>query len=166
MSGIAILALDMATATGWALRDRDGTVTSGTQGFDLKRGESTGMRLLRFRRWLREMIWPGYRDRIELVGAVDVVAYEQPILHAKRQRNTSVAHNLEGVLLPELEARSINYTNVTPAALKKHATGKGNSGKPAMIAAAEARWGIKPADDNEADALCVLAWALDEIGEA
>lgn len=160
MSGLAILALDMATQTGWALRDREGVVTSGTQGFDLKRGESTGMRLLRFRRWLRETIG------IAGIYFVDVVAYEQPILHSRRQGNTSVAHNLEGVLLPELEARGIDYTNVTPAALKKHATGKGNAGKPAMLAAARERWGVEPADDNEADALCVLAWALDEIGEA
>ena len=43
--------------------------------------------------------------------------------------------------------------------IKKHATGKGNAGKAAMIAAARAR-GFAPQDDNEADALALLAWAV------
>ena len=31
--------------------------------------------------------------------------------------------------------------------------------KKAMIEAASKRWGKRPVDDNEADALCLLAWA-------
>lgn len=94
-----------------------------------------------------------------------LVAYEQPVIHRKRrQLNASVAHNLEGVLLPELEGR-IDYVSPTPAEVKKHATGKGNAGKAQMVEAACARWGRVVQDDNEADALCVLAWTLDEIGE-
>lgn len=156
-----ILALDMATKTGWALRDSEGRVTSGVQDFSLRRGESSGMRLLRFRRWVRELLSVDHEAE-----AVKLVAYEQPVIHRKRrQLNASVAHNLEGVLLPELESVEADYTNVTPAELKRHATGKGNCGKPAMIDAARARWDREPQDDNEADALCVLAWAMDEIGE-
>ncbi len=151
-----ILALDLATATGWALRDTRGVVTSGVMTFSLRRGESSGMRLLRFRRWLREMLG---------ADLVRLVAYEQPIIHRKRrQLNASVAHNLEGVLLPELEGR-IDYVSPTPAEVKKHATGKGNAAKAQMIEAARERWGVEVQDDNEADALCVLAWTLDEIGE-
>lgn len=152
-----ILALDLATATGWALRDARGVVTSGVMTFTLRRGESSGMRLLRFRRWLREMLGD---DLIRLV------AYEQPIIHRKRrQLNASVAHNLEGVLLPELEGR-IDYVSPTPAEVKKHATGKGNASKAMMVEAACARWELDVEDDNQADALCVLDWTLDEIGEA
>lgn len=151
-----ILALDLATATGWALRDSHGRVTSGTVSFALRRGESAGMRLLRFRRWLREVL---------ALGEVRLVAYEQPVLHReRRQLNTSVAHNLEGCLLPELEGR-IDYVAPTPAEVKKHATGRGNASKEQMVVAACARWGKPVADDNEADALCVLAWVLDQIGE-
>lgn len=151
-----ILALDLATATGWALRDARGVVTSGVMTFSLRRGESSGMRLLRFRRWLREMLGD---------GKVLLVAYEQPVIHRKRrQLNASVAHNLEGVLLPELEGR-VDYVSPTPAEVKKHATGKGNAAKAQMIEAARERWGVEVQDDNEADALCVLAWTLEEIGE-
>ena len=42
--------------------------------------------------------------------------------------------------------------------IKRFATGKGNAGKDAVIAAMRAR-GFSPADDNEADALALLLWA-------
>lgn len=156
----AVLALDMATKTGWALRDAQGLLTSGVVDLSLRRGESTGMRLLRFRRWLREVLAVD-----DDAHQVELVAYEATIVHARRPGSAAVAHNLEGVLLAELEALELDYTCATPSAIKKHATGKGNAGKPAMIAAARKRWGVEPSDDNEADALCVLAWALEEVGE-
>ena len=43
--------------------------------------------------------------------------------------------------------------------MKRHATGKGNAGKPAMIGAALRRWGHVVKDDNEADAL----WIADHL---
>jgi len=64
-----ILALDLGTKTGWALAENDRT-ESGVQVFDVRRGESPGMRYLRFNRWLEE-----------LTGATpkpDLIAYEQP----------------------------------------------------------------------------------------
>ena len=47
--------------------------------------------------------------------------------------------------------------------IKLHVTGKGNADKQAMMAAVRAR-GFRPADDNEADALAILLWALDTRG--
>lgn len=44
----SILALDLGTQTGWALRDRDGAVTSGSESFKPQRFEGGGMRYLRF----------------------------------------------------------------------------------------------------------------------
>ncbi|WP_445811149.1 hypothetical protein [Yoonia sp.] len=50
--------------------------------------------------------------------------------------------------------------------IKRHATGHGNAPKQAMIAAARAR-GYRPADDNEADAIAILYWALEnQVGAA
>jgi Holliday junction resolvasome RuvABC endonuclease subunit len=43
--------------------------------------------------------------------------------------------------------------------IKKHATGKGNAGKHDVIAAMRAM-GHPVADDNEADALALLHWAI------
>jgi Holliday junction resolvasome RuvABC endonuclease subunit len=47
--------------------------------------------------------------------------------------------------------------------IKKHATGKGNAPKQAMIDAGRAR-GFDPADDNEADAIALLMWAIETKG--
>ena len=51
-----ILALDLGTHTGWALQHLDGTITSGTEYFKPQRFEGGGMRFLRFKRWLNELL--------------------------------------------------------------------------------------------------------------
>ena len=50
-----ILALDLGTTTGWALRGSDGHITSGSESFRPQRFEGGGMRFLRFKRWLTEL---------------------------------------------------------------------------------------------------------------
>lgn len=54
-------------------------------------------------------------------------------------------------------AKSLNIprTEITPAAVKKHITGKGNCNKKAMIAAIK-DMGFNPKDDNQADAIGIL----------
>ena len=51
-----ILALDLGTTTGWALRGHDGLITSGTASFRPGRFDGGGMRYLRFANWLGERI--------------------------------------------------------------------------------------------------------------
>ena len=63
-----ILALDLGSRTGWALWDGVRT-ESGVQIFDLKRGESPGMRFVRFNGWLSSWATDGHRPSL--------VAYEQ-----------------------------------------------------------------------------------------
>jgi Holliday junction resolvasome RuvABC endonuclease subunit len=46
---------------------------------------------------------------------------------------------------------------------KRHACGKGNASKQEVIAAMRER-GFEPADDNEADAIAILLWALETNG--
>jgi Holliday junction resolvasome RuvABC endonuclease subunit len=48
--------------------------------------------------------------------------------------------------------------------IKKHATGKGNASKEEVITAMRAM-GHAVTDDNEADALAILHWAIDTQGE-
>lgn len=137
------LALDLGTNTGWALR-RDGTTISGTASFKVGRYEGGGMRYLRFQRWLDELARDG----------VDSIWFEE----VRRHAGTDAAH-VYGGLLATLTAwcehHGIPYSGVPVGTIKKHATGKGNANKDAMIAAAVAR-GFTPVDDNEADALELL----------
>jgi len=150
----AILALDLGTTTGWALQSPDGLVTSGTVSFRPRRFDGGGMRYLRFRNWLDEM------DR--LAGPIATIWYEE----VRRHAGTDAAHVFGGLLATLTawaEMRGVPYQGVPVGTIKKHATGKGNASKAMMIEAAQAR-GYRPADDNEADAIAILHWALETKG--
>jgi Holliday junction resolvasome RuvABC endonuclease subunit len=150
----AVLALDLGTTTGWALRSRDGGITSGTITFKPSRFEGGGMRFLRFRTWLAEVM--------ALSGGVSRVVFEEVRAHA----GTDAAH-IYGGFLAHLSAwseeRGIPYQGVPVGTIKAFATGKGNANKATMTAAIRAR-GFRPADDNEADAIALLLWATDAQG--
>ena len=60
-------------------------------------------------------------------------------------------------------SRNIAYQGVPVGTIKRFIAGKGNADKTAVIAAVRAR-GFHPADDNEADALAILLWAIETHG--
>lgn len=59
---------------------------------------------------------------------------------------------VHGAVRTDLMTMGTPYALVSPATLKKFATGKGNADKTAMILAAYKRSGIEFTDDNECDA--------------
>jgi Holliday junction resolvasome RuvABC endonuclease subunit len=146
-----ILALDLGTNTGWAIRLKDGQVISDTEAFKPQRFEGGGMRYLRFRKWLTEI-----KQSSE---GIEAVYFEE----VRRHAGVDAAHAYGGfmaTLTAWCEHHGIPYQGVPVGTIKKHATGKGNAGKPDMVAAATAR-GHAPHDDNEADALALLHWAIE-----
>lgn len=146
----AILALDLGTTTGWALRTPEGQIVSGTQSFKPSRYEGGGMRFLRFRGWLAELQAGA--------GAVGAVYFEE----VRRHAGVDAAHvygGLMATLTAWCEGQGIAYAGVPVGTIKKHATRKGNADKSAMVAAMQAL-GHNPQDDNEADALALLHFAL------
>ena len=151
-----ILALDLGTHTGWALFNGN-RVESGVQVFDVKRGESPGMRYLRLNNWLNE---------IDLLteGGLDLVVYEQ--CHMRGGAATEVAAGFSTRVQAFCAGDDIEHSAVHSATLKKFATGHGNAGKPDMIAAARLKLGFKGDDDNEADALWLLEYARKELVSA
>ena len=149
-----ILALDLGTTTGWAIRDFGGLITSGTVSFKPSRYDGGGMRYLRFTNWLTEL------DRLS--GPIEAIYYEE----VRRHAGTDAAHVFGGllaVLTSWGELRGVPYQGVPVGTIKKHASGKGNANKQAMIDAARKR-GFNPADDNEADAIAILLWAIETNG--
>lgn len=142
-AGVTI-ALDLGTKTGWAIVQA-GIVTSGVQSFQPRRFDGGGMRFLRFRRWL---------DELRGDCAITQVAFEE----VRRHMGVDAAHvygGLMATLTAWCEQHSIPYEGVPVATIKRHATGKGNADKDAMVAWAKSQ-GHAPADDNEADALAIL----------
>lgn len=142
-----VLALDLGTTTGWAIGARlDGFHTSGTVSFRPQRFEGGGMRYVRFRRWLDDM------------GHVHGVYFEE----VRRHAGVDAAHAYGGFLAhlsAWCEERGIPYQGVPVGTIKKAATGKGNADKAAMIGAAKAL-GYNVEDDNQADAIHLLRYAL------
>ena len=144
-----LLALDLGTTTGWALHARDGSITSGSASFKPQRFEGGGMRFLRFKRWLTEIK--------HSADGIDAVYFEE----VRRHLGVDAAHAYGGFmahLTAWCEHHQIPYQGIPVGTIKKHATGKGNASKDEMIAAAR-QLGHSPADDNEADALALLAYA-------
>jgi len=145
-----LLALDLGTTTGWAVLGHDGSITSGTESFKPHRFEGGGMRFLRFKRWLTEIK--------QSTEGIDAVYFEE----VRRHLGVDAAHAYGGFmahLTAWCEHHQIPYQGVPVGTIKKHATGKGNAGKDEMIAAMKAL-GHSPADDNEADALALLQFAI------
>jgi Holliday junction resolvasome RuvABC endonuclease subunit len=80
----------------------------------------------------------------------------------RRHLGVDAAHAYGGflaTLTSWCEHQKIPYQGVPVGTIKRHVTGKGNAGKSEMVSAVRAR-GYLVADDNEADALAVLDWAL------
>lgn len=153
------LALDLGTKTGWALCNSDGIIVSGSQSFKPQRFEGGGMRYLRFYRWLKEIVYPaGFTLGVDSIPAVGEIVFEE----VRRHAGTDAAHAYGGFLShlgSFCEEHKIPYNGVPVGAIKRSATGRGNANKAEMIAAMRGL-GHFPADDNEADALALLHYAM------
>lgn len=93
----------------------------------------------------------------------DLAVIEDLPTHAKSAGITGMVH---GAVRTALIRAEVPYVLITPASVKKFATGKGNCGKPEMAVAAFKRAGIEFGDDNECDAWWLRAMALEQYGQA
>ena len=137
----SILALDVAIHCGWAISKE----IYGVWDLTPKRDESKGMKLIRFRSKLLEVI---ESNSISLIVFERTAGFHKAALIAQAE--------LHGVLKLILEDLQIEYRAYSASEIKQFATGKGNSGKPAMVAAAQKLYNYPGKNDNEADALHIL----------
>ena len=141
-----LLALDLGTTTGWALRLPNARILSGTTSFKPSRYDGGGMRYLRFRGWL---------DGVAADAAGIAAVYFEEV---RRHVGTDAAHLFGGFL-----ATLSSYQGVPVGTIKRFIAGKGNADKEAVTAAVRAR-GVNPADENEADVIAILLWAIETHG--
>lgn len=161
-----ILALDLGSKTGWAT-SAGGHITSGVHEFKPTRFEGGGMRYLKFKNWLGQIQ--------EQVGGLYLVMFEEVRNHSNpskkrggRSFNVDAAHAYGGFmahLTAWCEAEKIPYQGVPVGTIKKHATGKGNASKDQMIQAMRKKGHCDLQDDNEADALAILYYAKEVLGD-
>lgn len=141
-----ILALDPATHCGWAINNS----IYGVWDLRIKKDESDGMRLIRFRSKLLEIF---NLEKIELV------VFERPA--GRNVRGIITQSEIQGLIKTICNDHHIAYRAYSATEIKRFATGKGNCGKSAMIQAAKIRLNYPEDknDDNEVDALWLLALA-------
>ncbi len=144
-----VIGIDPGTQCGWAVRQPDGTMLSGVWDLRGRRFDGGGMKFLRARQFFAELIDATATD-------FNAIPVKVCIEEVRRHLGVDAAHCYGGivaVIQAVCEERKVPYEGVPVAAAKQTATGKGNADKPAMMAAARARWrGFEPRDDNEADA--------------
>ena len=150
-----ILSFDFGCKTGWASFDGN-RIESGVQEFVLGRGESPGMRFLRFGVWIESMI--------NLIKP-EVCVYE--MAHHRGGYATELLIGFVTRVQEKCAVYGVEYMPVHSATLKKVATGSGRAGKEAMIKAANkflSFWGgVVVTSDDEADAICLLEYAKREF---
>ena len=132
-----ILALDIATRTGWAL-------STGAYGAYTCAGGSDHVRACgTFQDWFCDMLATHRPEIVFIEGA------------AKGGRGFNLkAYKLMGVVAANCFAHDLMVVEVSPQEIKKFATGKGNASKAEMVAAAMLiEPSIQPHMEDEADAL-------------
>ena len=147
-----ILALDPATNMGWALSP----MISGVWDLSIKRDESMGMKFMRLRAKLNELL-ANYQ--------IKLVVYEAA-RNASPKMQGSLVHQaqLQAIIIDWALLNGIESKGYSPKELKKWATRNGNAGKPLMVAAAQSRWpGVNILDDDHADALLLWQMAMLEF---
>lgn len=147
-----ILALDLGTNTGWAIRSHNNQITSGTKSFKPQRFEGGGMRYLRFKIWLEEIN--------RLSRGIDQIYFEE----VRRHLGVDAAHAYGGFLAhltAWCEDQNIPYLGIPVGTIKKHIASKGNASKSEVMNEVR-KLGFNPSDDNEADALALLHLVVKE----
>jgi Holliday junction resolvasome RuvABC endonuclease subunit len=142
----SILALDLSlTCTGVCLNGEPSRITSRQKGYDR----------------LTELTHDIYR----LTFGVDVVVIEDFSFGSKGSSLYQIA-GLGYIVRLWLYEHDVTTVLISPATLKKFATGKGNSPKDAMIAAAVRRFHLGEGhdDNNEVDAYLLWCMAREAYG--
>lgn len=147
-----ILGLDIATKTGWAVIENNQIIESGVQDFAIKRGESPGMKFLRFRQWISELI-----DMTQ----PKFIVYE--MAHYRGGAATECCVGLITRVQEMAAAQGIEYTSVHSSTLKKFICGHGKADKKAIQEAMGKKFGITIIDDNHGDAIALCWYAVNEI---
>lgn len=95
-------------------------------------------------------------------GVCDLAVIEDLPTHAHAAGITGMVH---GAVRSALLRWGVPYVLITPASVKKFATGKGNATKADMRMALYQRAGLDMRDDNQVDAWWLRAAALDHYGQ-
>lgn len=152
-----VLALDLATTTGWAVRTAAGDLLHG----HVTLAGGTVARIRSAEDWLPTVLAHVSHGRGDVVR-------ERAITQRFRAAIRSAVH-LEGALFSVASAMGVPeeaHHETAPADWKKWLTGNGNATKEDVLAEVRRRWVPDVEDYNEADAIALLHHHLETRGTA
>lgn len=157
MDGIRkTLALDLGTQMGWAYRVGDETHHGSIPLLDDKRFHSDG--------WRSTNLWRTLNEMSGVYGTPQEVFYEE-VRRFSSGRAGNVFSTLQGTLQAWCIKNGVEYCSVPIMVIKKHILeGKPAKGKKSIMDAVENKYDIKVKDDNEADAIAILDYAINNYG--
>ncbi len=94
-----------------------------------------------------------------------LVVIEGPAFSRQGQAGVHLRAGLWWRIVGLLHSAGVPVAEVSPTALKRYATGKGNATKTAMALALQARAGIANEDDNQVDAYFLRQMGLAHLGD-
>jgi Holliday junction resolvasome RuvABC endonuclease subunit len=152
-----VLALDLATKTGWASLE-EGILKCGTEHFIRRKGRRTkedeheGIVFSRMEIWL----WKKLKEL-----EPDMVVFEETAGHFKTVSASRTAFGWRSLMMACCARLSIPTMSVAASTVKKYATGSGRAEKPDMIHAAKQKFvDLDVDDDNAADAVHILCYGM------
>ena len=155
------VALDPGIHCGFAWSDDSQAIAARSGVFDasLRHYEGGGLRILRFEKFLNELF---HCEQPKRVFFEAVVWRSQMIGKSKGDLGAGpvIYGELTGAIMRVCEERNIPFEGIPVSTIKKHATGKGNANKAAIVEAAQKKFGPEVTDDNRADALWILDYVL------
>jgi len=149
---VIVVAFDPGTKLGWAMRgDSPDSLRSGVVNCAPGRHDSPGVRFVKVKGAVES-----------LLTHAELVVYEDVRRHAAPYA-AQIYGGIVAIIQTCCEERGIPFMGAPVGQVKKAATGKGNAKKADMIAAVQERHGLAVEDDNEADAILILDWALGQV---
>jgi crossover junction endodeoxyribonuclease RuvC len=149
---MSVLCIDLGSTTGWMLKQAGGGFAHGFWKLKGGRFEGGGMRYVRFR---------GHLAELHNSTTLQAVYFEE----VRRHNGTDAAHVYGGLLATLTmfcDEHDIPYEGVPVQTIKKFITGKGNAGKPEVLAAVRKQGFESVVDDNEADAVALMLLKLED----
>lgn len=155
-----VLALDLGGQTGWACLDATGQPLYGVLDLTTKgEGARSYLPALKLKQWLerQEGLDPACVPRWQ---DFNHIAFEETFARGTAKLRLDSLQTVTAVYCLE---HGLDWSRVAATSLKKYATGHGHCGKEQMVEAVKFFFPSlrgKTLGYDEADALCVLAWAL------
>lgn len=158
-----ILALDLASRVGWAHSCDPAGVRTGANSFapptsaKAKREWRPGHRWMAFSAWIAAEL-----DQLK----PELIVKEAALIRHLGAAAAEIAFGLSSRVEEAAAARGIPVRDVHPNTLKAWAANDGHADKATMVAAAQRLFSGVFTSDDEADAACLLAYALAGFPEA